>query len=284
MDPFNRDGRLSESALRRMASEAAGARRHVGGGADNFYTTPGGAVQVPPTSRPQAYVRLDTSTPTTITLPGGIYTVQGYDAFADTWLGSQAGWSETPAVHVWVITSSQSSLGTQGSCESPIPFVMRYPAWLLGSDASGKAIYAIQVERDAFIEVTSLTYQNITNIFDGAGLACYPALRLDTYDGLSSGGTVQAWFSATNTQSFLQHGPNPPGQGTPIVNGIYLARQVGSDSSYIPIFAADCNNLWVTPPATATSPGLPGQYAADSAYFYICYSANLWKRVAIAAW
>lgn len=51
-DPFARDGRLSESALRRIASEAAGARRHVGGGADNFYTTPGGAVQVPSSSTP----------------------------------------------------------------------------------------------------------------------------------------------------------------------------------------------------------------------------------------
>lgn len=37
-------------------------------------------------------------------------------------------------------------------------------------------------------------------------------------------------------------------------------------------------------PATASSPGNPGQYAFGGGFFYICVATNSWERVATAAW
>ena len=41
---------------------------------------------------------------------------------------------------------------------------------------------------------------------------------------------------------------------------------------------------WVSAPASASVGGVPGQISYDSGYFYICISANAWKRVAISTW
>ena len=38
----------------------------------------------------------------------------------------------------------------------------------------------------------------------------------------------------------------------------------------------------VSAPATSSSAGVPGQWAYDASYVYICTAANTWKRVAIA--
>lgn len=35
-------------------------------------------------------------------------------------------------------------------------------------------------------------------------------------------------------------------------------------------------------PATATSPGAPGQVAYDSTHFYVCVAANTWVRATLA--
>ena len=40
----------------------------------------------------------------------------------------------------------------------------------------------------------------------------------------------------------------------------------------------------VAVPATATSTGVVGQFAADSTYFYVCTAANVWVRAALATW
>jgi Cu/Ag efflux protein CusF len=40
----------------------------------------------------------------------------------------------------------------------------------------------------------------------------------------------------------------------------------------------------VAVPATATSTGSVGQWAADSSFYYACTAANTWRRVAIASW
>jgi hypothetical protein len=40
----------------------------------------------------------------------------------------------------------------------------------------------------------------------------------------------------------------------------------------------------VTAPSTATSAGVPGQFASDSSYIYVCTALNTWKRASIAAW
>ncbi len=39
-----------------------------------------------------------------------------------------------------------------------------------------------------------------------------------------------------------------------------------------------------TPPATAASPGTAGQTALDNDYFYVCISADTWKRSPLATW
>lgn len=41
---------------------------------------------------------------------------------------------------------------------------------------------------------------------------------------------------------------------------------------------------WVTPPATAASPGTQGQIAYDGTHIYVCISKNSWARVGTAAW
>lgn len=38
------------------------------------------------------------------------------------------------------------------------------------------------------------------------------------------------------------------------------------------------------PPATATSPGTPGQIAWDASFFYVCTGVNEWKRAALSSW
>ena len=42
--------------------------------------------------------------------------------------------------------------------------------------------------------------------------------------------------------------------------------------------------LRVAVPATATSTGQAGQWAADASYFYICTATDVWKRVAVSSW
>lgn len=37
---------------------------------------------------------------------------------------------------------------------------------------------------------------------------------------------------------------------------------------------------WVDPPASASSPGTPGQMAYDGSYLYLCSATNTWRRVA----
>lgn len=39
---------------------------------------------------------------------------------------------------------------------------------------------------------------------------------------------------------------------------------------------------WVAVPATATSPGTPGQVAYDSSHFYLCVQTNVWVCVALS--
>jgi hypothetical protein len=37
-------------------------------------------------------------------------------------------------------------------------------------------------------------------------------------------------------------------------------------------------------PATATSPGKPGQIASDATHFYVCISTDVWVRGTLATW
>ena len=42
------------------------------------------------------------------------------------------------------------------------------------------------------------------------------------------------------------------------------------------------NAQMVPTPATDTSIGVPGQFAYDTSYLYICIAPNTWKRTAIS--
>lgn len=40
----------------------------------------------------------------------------------------------------------------------------------------------------------------------------------------------------------------------------------------------------VSVPASASASGVPGQWAADSSYHYVCTATNTWVRHAVATW
>lgn len=40
----------------------------------------------------------------------------------------------------------------------------------------------------------------------------------------------------------------------------------------------------VTAPASASSPGAPGQIAIDSGFVYVCTDTNTWTRAALSTW
>lgn len=40
----------------------------------------------------------------------------------------------------------------------------------------------------------------------------------------------------------------------------------------------------VSAPASATSPGTPGQIAYDANYIYLCVETDTWKRASLATW
>ena len=42
--------------------------------------------------------------------------------------------------------------------------------------------------------------------------------------------------------------------------------------------------ITVEPPATAADDGLPGDYAWDASYLYLCTARNTWRRIAHSTW
>jgi len=63
-----------------------------------------------------------------------------------------------------------------------------------------------------------------------------------------------------------------------------LARVQGDLATLLnPLLGATLAQL-VTVPASATAPGVAGMYAVSTTYLYLCVSASVWRRVAIASW
>lgn len=58
-------------------------------------------------------------------------------------------------------------------------------------------------------------------------------------------------------------------------------RSVGMNAWFIKLVQA-FNAQVVPTPTTATDPGVPGQFAYDANFIYICIAPNTWCRVAIA--
>lgn len=91
--------------------------------------------------------------------------------------------------------------------------------------------------------------------------------------------------------------PNTPTPGvTTLTQGrkTWLCVDVGADGKGVwdlvstPDAAAaqvlDALNMRTVVPATATSAGTVGQWAADVSYLYVCVATNVWRRTAIVAW
>jgi len=68
-----------------------------------------------------------------------------------------------------------------------------------------------------------------------------------------------------------------------------MAKLIGDKPNQVPT-NADLGELAyqdvpvVPAPASASSPGTPGQIAFDDSYFYVCIAVDTWERVAIATW
>lgn len=95
-------------------------------------------------------------------------------------------------------------------------------------------------------------------------------------------GTAQTYsiWSANNTTKITDcllpgYGAGRTGFGGTLTGAIVTSTTV--DGGIIGISAS-------IPPASATSPGTPGQIAWDANYLYQCIAANQWKRTPLSAW
>ena len=61
--------------------------------------------------------------------------------------------------------------------------------------------------------------------------------------------------------------------------GILVSENAGTSS--ISIDASLVGTLVLTPPATSSTACLPGQFAFDTNYYYVCIATNTWKRVSL---
>lgn len=64
--------------------------------------------------------------------------------------------------------------------------------------------------------------------------------------------------------------------GSGDVEALELGAGLHASAGYLSMFSS--------PPASAGSPGSPGDFAYDDNYLYICIDASIWKRVAISTW
>jgi len=68
---------------------------------------------------------------------------------------------------------------------------------------------------------------------------------------------------------------------TPIINGAQFSGNLAVDLGG---GANGTVGVKVSPPATATSAGTPGQWASDTGFHYVCVGPNVWMRSPIATW
>ncbi len=98
-------------------------------------------------------------------------------------------------------------------------------------------------------------------------------------------GNNPGWFGPANGTAGGFAGPAsaPNASGFALKPGDPAVYTVtGTDSNGDLILAA--LPPWVPAPANANDPGLPGQIACDSAWFYLCVAAGTWVRAALATW
>ena len=63
-----------------------------------------------------------------------------------------------------------------------------------------------------------------------------------------------------------------------------LLRKILTNLAYMLEGGGGTIPVWVSPPATSTSAGTPGQMAYDGDYLYIAVANATWRRVAINDW
>jgi hypothetical protein len=127
---------------------------------------------------------------------------------------------------------------------------------------------------------------NVTSRYMRSGVAPYAAKTNINNNCFSY---VEIKTDNTIAQRVKMPTIQPSGSARP-TNDLFTGMWFYDTNLDKPIFRNAANNGWVElgryvpVPASATSPGVAGDWAADANYLYICIANNTWKRVAITSW
>lgn len=127
-------------------------------------------------------------------------------------------------------------------------------------------------------------------LIDGNQMIFAGSMAATTYvSGISNGNAAAgACPSLTICNNIIKNGNyglRPVTNSTDLV--IYNNETTTCGADNIPSTAKIGGNPIVAKvpvPASATAAGLPGMWAADASYLYVCTATNTWKRAAIATW
>lgn len=146
-----------------------------------------------------------------------------------------------------------------------------------GVGASGQILVAPALADGTYHSswILGLTTENINNGADGL-VTYFGKVRGINTSGFLIGDIVYADPSVSGGLTKIR--PAPPNNIVSI--GVVLAA---SNNGTI-LVRPRIHDIWVAPPASATSQGTTGDNAFDNDYFYVCVATNTWKRVALSTW
>jgi hypothetical protein len=98
---------------------------------------------------------------------------------------------------------------------------------------------------------------------------------------LSQSGNVGINFNPKGSGKVMAHGDEivTAGRSVELVNKV-----IDYNKNTLLNFPTTGGGTQVAVPATATSTGVVGQWAADATNAYFCVAANTWRRVALSTW
>jgi hypothetical protein len=183
-----------------------------------------------------------------------------------------------------VLQFNPTTLGIGNNCAPSLPCVVRFgnksssiiagaTAALSGS-ATGAAWIYIAPEGTLTVGHNLGTVTCSSGCVAQSGVTAFPpdSIPIATWTATSG-----AWDpnGGTDFRGYLSTKNVAAGTGllTTEVNGL---TTVSADASLI--------GLRVTVPASATAACTQGSWAVDSSYYYVCVSANSWKRAAVSTW
>lgn len=183
-----------------------------------------------------------------------------------------------------VLQFNPTTLGIGNNCAPSLPCVVRFgnksssiiagaTATLSGS-ATGAAWIYIAPQGTLTVGHNLGTVTCSSGCVAQSGVTAFPpdSIPIATWTATSG-----AWDpnGGTDFRGYLSTKNVAAGTGllTTEVNGL---TTVSADASLI--------GLRVTVPASATAACTQGSWAVDSSYYYVCVSANSWKRAAVSTW